>query len=143
MRNELKGFFYSCRKYCLIILLVVACVILCHYFCPRNVDSLIFRNREDCTFTLWDHDEGKEIILTVDQQADLRELFSNQYAYRKVIENDYVNDVSMNYLLFISGSNDTIHLWTPDIISVNGIQYKLFRKIDVDSFISIVESEGK
>ncbi len=142
MIERFKQVFGWLRRHWTLWLIAVAMLALLVFtYYPRNVDTLIFGGREDCTFTLWDHYEGEEIVLTDQQQAQIRDLLRGHTARYKLFRLDSVNGGSMNYLIFLDGSGDVLHLWSQDYLSVNGVQYKLYDSIDGEAFREIFDND--
>ena len=143
--ERLSNFIVEHRWWIIFILLVF--LILIYYFYPHNVYKLIFANNTISSISVVKtNDEDNttdELILSNKQKNDLLAAFKNSYAHMNIFHKIYVNDSSIGYILLPENSNKNIYFLSPDIISIDGTQYKIYGQTLSLKVKQIIESEEK
>lgn len=140
---------YTIIKHKFLFILVIAVTLIMVFICfPRNIGKLLVHNNNTTISIVKTGDykqEAHEIPLNEKQQAKLLELFKNSYARLKVFHKDYIRGDEkppyMGYSIILSGTMDSVTLFTSEILCINETQYIIYEKTFANEFISIIESE--
>lgn len=137
------------RKYSILIFLILF-IIVAYIFYPRSVYSLIIARDlkvENITIIKMpvSSSEHKEVILLEENQKSTLKLLDSSYVRHKIFRKKSTSKNFMGYYIFVkyqnTGNDDTVYFFTTDIISVNGVQYKIYGKKFSEGFTSIFKEK--
>lgn len=129
--------------------MVFVVILIMVFICfPRNVRKLPVHNNNTTISIVKTGDykqEAHEIPLNEKQQAKLLELFKNSYVRLKVFHKNYIRGDEkppyMGYSVILSGTMDSVTLFTSEILCINETQYIIYEKTFANEFISIIEGK--
>lgn len=140
---------YTIIKHKFLFIMIVAATLIMVFICfPRNIGKLLVHSNNTTISIVKTGDykqEAHEIPLNEKQQAKLLELFKNSYVRLKVFHKDYVRGDEkppyMGYSVILSGTMDSVNLFTSEILSINETQYIIYGKTFANKFLSVIENE--
>lgn len=141
--RQFSNFIRNHMLFCIVI--IALALITLFIYCPRNVKNLLYESDKSTVVEIVKIADEKadmqKITINSEQQKELFELCKKSYVQLKLFHKDYVNSNTMGYLIVLSDNQDTIHFLSPDIISINGIQYKIYGRTLSTEFKLIIEGE--
>lgn len=133
-----------------IVLIVILVSALIYIYFPRSISSLIAKRSDDIVRisivkSATDSREQEDILFSDEKKTELLEVISEKYARIKIFPTKSTSKDYIGYYIFVSHKNqdnsDIIFLFTENIISVNGTQYKIYGKSISKEINQIIESE--
>ena len=141
--------FLKKNKFAVIFIFLVL-IGLVYIFYPRSISSLITKRSDDIVQISivkapTDSREQEEILFSHEKKTELLEVISENYARIKIFPTKSTSKDYLGYYIFVSHksqeSSDMIFLFTENIISVNGTQFKIYGKSLSKEINQIIESE--
>lgn len=137
------------KKHKFLFIMVFVVILIIVFICfPRNVRKLLMHSNNTTISIVKTGDykqEAHEIPLNEKQQAKLLELFKNSYVRLKVFHKNYIRGDEkppyMGYSVILSGTMDSVTLFTSEILCINETQYIIYEKTFANEFISIIEGK--
>lgn len=122
--------------------IIITAICLIYIFFPRKIIWLMPEEIRNHSIEIcYIYEEGKTITLSAQQQAEMVDLFSANFARLKLVRTKYVNDNEMGLYIYISDNKDDIFFFSREIIVINGVQYKIYEPSLAQQLKEIIESE--